>query len=219
MAAALELMMSKNLLGYDNWIAEAQRHHGYALVGIVCDQSIRIAGDEFTADIRALRRYQSLLIGDVLPINKNPCGCGHDDIDNPRGYPGNGRICNGIPHDYGTLGDCGGCYKRFSKLRQPSESVGSTSTGTRCACYRRGLYLTGRALLRVLTKENPKNPITVHVSTIRSKRGPWPGHCAEHSTDSVCDEVSYLNETPWQELSSFYLEYASLYFEPSFNTA
>src|SRR5471030_1186248 len=35
-----------------------------ALAGIVCDQSIRIAGDEFTADImEALRRYHSLLIG------------------------------------------------------------------------------------------------------------------------------------------------------------
>ncbi len=36
-----------------------------ALAGIVCDQSIRIAGDEFTADImEALRRYHSLLIGE-----------------------------------------------------------------------------------------------------------------------------------------------------------
>ena len=36
-----------------------------ALAGIVCDQSIRVAGDEFTADImEALRRYHSLLIGE-----------------------------------------------------------------------------------------------------------------------------------------------------------
>jgi len=36
-----------------------------ALAGIVCDQSIRIAGDEFTSDImEALRRYHSLLIGE-----------------------------------------------------------------------------------------------------------------------------------------------------------
>ena len=36
-----------------------------ALGGIVCDKSIRIAGDEFTADImEALRRYHSLLIGE-----------------------------------------------------------------------------------------------------------------------------------------------------------
>jgi len=36
-----------------------------ALAGIVCDQSIRIGGDEFTADImEALRRYHSLLVGE-----------------------------------------------------------------------------------------------------------------------------------------------------------
>src|SRR5690606_39965116 len=36
-----------------------------SLAGIVCDQSIRIAGDEFTADIlEAMRRYHSLLIGE-----------------------------------------------------------------------------------------------------------------------------------------------------------
>jgi rod shape-determining protein MreB len=36
-----------------------------SLSGIVCDESIRIAGDEFTADIiEAMRRYHSLLIGE-----------------------------------------------------------------------------------------------------------------------------------------------------------
>jgi len=35
------------------------------LAGIVCDQSIRIAGDEFSADImEALRRHHRLLIGE-----------------------------------------------------------------------------------------------------------------------------------------------------------
>jgi rod shape-determining protein MreB len=41
-----------------------------ALAGIVCDQSIRVAGDEFTADImEALRRYHSLLIGERTAEN------------------------------------------------------------------------------------------------------------------------------------------------------
>mgnify|MGYP006287811649 CR=1 FL=1 len=56
-----------------------------ALAGIVCDQSIRIAGDEFTADImEALRRYHSLLIGErtaeQIKIN---IGAALKDLDNP----------------------------------------------------------------------------------------------------------------------------------------
>ena len=45
-----------------------------SLSGIVCDESIRIAGDEFTADIiEAMRRYHSLLIGERTAEQiKNP---------------------------------------------------------------------------------------------------------------------------------------------------
>src|SRR5438093_846688 len=56
-----------------------------ALAGIVCDQSIRIAGDEFTADImEALRRYHSLLIGERTAEQiKIQIGAAMKDIDNP----------------------------------------------------------------------------------------------------------------------------------------
>ncbi len=72
-----------------------------ALAGIVCDQSIRIAGDEFTADImEALRRYHSLLIGErtaeQIKIN---IGAAMKDLDNPPDdIPVNGRdLVTGIP--------------------------------------------------------------------------------------------------------------------------
>jgi rod shape-determining protein MreB len=57
-----------------------------ALAGIVCDQSIRIAGDEFTADImEALRRYHSLLIGERTAEQiKIQIGAAMKDLENPR---------------------------------------------------------------------------------------------------------------------------------------
>jgi MreB/Mrl family cell shape determining protein len=56
-----------------------------ALAGIVCDQSIRVAGDEFTADImEALRRYHSLLIGERTAEQiKIHVGAALKDLDNP----------------------------------------------------------------------------------------------------------------------------------------
>src|SRR5215467_15556090 len=56
-----------------------------ALAGIVCDQSIRIAGDEFTADImEALRRYHSLLIGERTAEQiKIQIGAAMKDLETP----------------------------------------------------------------------------------------------------------------------------------------
>jgi rod shape-determining protein MreB len=56
-----------------------------ALAGIVCDQSIRIAGDEFTADImESIRRYHSLLIGERTAEQiKIQVGAAMKGIDNP----------------------------------------------------------------------------------------------------------------------------------------
>jgi rod shape-determining protein MreB len=56
-----------------------------ALAGIVCDQSIRIAGDEFTADImEALRRYHSLLIGERTAEQiKITIGAAMKDLETP----------------------------------------------------------------------------------------------------------------------------------------
>ncbi len=56
-----------------------------ALAGIICDQSIRIAGDEFTSDIvDSIRRYHSLLIGERTAEQiKIQIGAAMKEIDDP----------------------------------------------------------------------------------------------------------------------------------------
>ncbi len=72
-----------------------------SLSGIVCDESIRIAGDEFTADIiEAMRRYHSLLIGDRTAEQiKIQVGSALKELDNPPDDVAvNGRdLVTGIP--------------------------------------------------------------------------------------------------------------------------
>src|SRR6201987_4522480 len=65
-----------------------------ALAGIVCDQSIRIAGDEFTADIMDyVRRQHNMLIGErtaeAIKINAGAAITELDDA--PEDYPVHGR--------------------------------------------------------------------------------------------------------------------------------
>jgi rod shape-determining protein MreB len=73
----------------------------FRLSGIVCDESIRIAGDEFTADIiEAMRRYHSLLIGERTAEQiKIQVGSALKELDNPPDdVPVNGRdLVTGIP--------------------------------------------------------------------------------------------------------------------------
>ncbi len=72
-----------------------------ALAGIVCDQSIRIAGDEFTADImEAMRRYHSLMIGERTAEQiKIHVGSALKELDTPPDdIAVNGRdLVTGIP--------------------------------------------------------------------------------------------------------------------------
>src|SRR5215467_5295107 len=72
-----------------------------ALAGIVCDQSIRIAGDEFTADIMDyIRRQHNMLIGERTAEQiKIHVGAAMSDIDDPpEDYAVHGRdLMTGIP--------------------------------------------------------------------------------------------------------------------------
>jgi len=96
-----------------------------ALAGIVCDQSIRIAGDEFTADImEALRRYHSLLIGERTAEQiKITIGAAMKDLDSPPDdMPVNGRdLVTGIPKQimvsYQEIAEA--LDSQFSRLRRP----------------------------------------------------------------------------------------------------
>lgn len=72
-----------------------------ALSGIVCDQSIRVAGDEFTEDIvEYMRRQHNMLIGErTAEAVKINVGSALTELENPpNDYPVNGRdLMTGIP--------------------------------------------------------------------------------------------------------------------------
>ena len=131
-----------------------------ALAGIVCDQSIRIAGDEFTADImEALRRYHSLLIGERTAEQiKIQIGAAMKDIDNPpEDMPVNGRdLVTGIPKQimvsYQEIAEA--LDKSIFKIEEGIlKALETTPPELASDIYRRGLYLTGGgALLRGLDK-------------------------------------------------------------------
>lgn len=144
-----------------------------ALAGIVCDQSIRIAGDEFTADImEALRRYHSLLIGERTAEQiKIQVGAAMKEIDNPPDdFPVNGRdLVTGIPKQimvsYQEIAEA--LDKSIFKIEEAIlKALEQTPPELAADIYRRGLYITGGgALLRGLDKRlSNKIKLPVHVA-------------------------------------------------------
>jgi rod shape-determining protein MreB and related proteins len=135
-----------------------------ALAGIVCDQSIRIAGDEFTADImEALRRYHSLLIGERTAEQiKIQIGAAMKDLD--------GRdLVTGIPKQimvsYQEIAEA--LDKSIFKMEEAIlKALEQTPPELAADIYRRGLYLTGGgALLKGLDKRlSQKIKLPVHVA-------------------------------------------------------
>jgi rod shape-determining protein MreB len=144
-----------------------------SLSGIVCDESIRIAGDEFTADImEALRRYHSLLIGERTAEQiKIHVGAALKDLDNPPDdMPVNGRdLVTGIPKQimvtYQEVAEA--LDKSIFKIEEAIlKALETTPPELASDIYRRGLYLTGGgALLRGLDKRlSQKIKLPVHVA-------------------------------------------------------
>src|SRR6266496_662824 len=144
-----------------------------ALAGIVCDQSIRIAGDEFTADImEALRRYHSLLIGERTAEQiKIQIGAATKDLETPPDdLPVNGRdLVTGIPKQimvsYQEIAEA--LDKSIFKIEEAIlKALETTPPELAADIYRRGLYLTGGgALLRGLDKRlSQKIKLPVHIA-------------------------------------------------------
>ncbi len=144
-----------------------------ALAGIVCDQSIRIAGDEFTADImEALRRYHSLLIGERTAEQiKIQVGAATKDLENPpEDIPVNGRdLVTGIPKQvmvsFQEIAEA--LDKSVFKIEEAIlKALETTPPELAADIYRRGLYLTGGgALLRGLDKRiSAKIKLPVHIA-------------------------------------------------------
>ncbi len=144
-----------------------------ALSGIVCDQSIRIAGDELTLDImNYMRRQHNILIGERTSEQiKIAVGSALQELDNPpEDIAVNGRdMMTGIPKQikvgYSEIAHA--IDKSISKIEEAIlKALENTPPELAADIYRRGLYLTGGgALLRGLDKRiSAKTKLPVHVA-------------------------------------------------------
>jgi rod shape-determining protein MreB and related proteins len=143
------------------------------LGGIVCDQSLRIAGDEFNDDIvEYMKREHNVQIGERTAEQiKIQVGSALTEIENPpENYIASGRdLMTGIPKqvsvNYAEIAQT--LDKSLTKIEEailkvlemtPPELSGDIS--------RQGLYLTGGgALLRGLDKRiSEKNGLPVHIA-------------------------------------------------------
>lgn len=144
-----------------------------ALSGIVNDQSIRTAGDEFTADIvDYMKRAHNMLIGErtAEQIKINVGSALHELENPPPDYAVNGRdLMTGIPkqitisyHEVAQAID-----KSISKVEEAvMKALESTPPELAADIYKTGLYLTGGgALLRGLDKRlSQKTKLPVHIA-------------------------------------------------------
>ncbi|MCC7149209.1 MAG: rod shape-determining protein [Saprospiraceae bacterium] len=144
-----------------------------ALSGIVCDQSIRIAGDEFSSDIISyVKRQHNIAIGErTAELIKIQVGSALQVLDNP---PDdcfvNGRdLMTGIPKQisvsYQEIAHA--LDKSISKIEEAViRALETTPPELASDIYKTGLYLTGGgALLRGLDKKiAQKTKLNVHVA-------------------------------------------------------
>ncbi len=144
-----------------------------ALGGIVCDESIRVAGDEFTLDIlEYMRRQHNLLIGERSAERiKIEVGAALPELENPpEDYAVNGRdLMTGIPKQitvsYSEIALA--LDKSISKIEEAIlRALELTPPELSADIYQTGLYLTGGgALLRGLDKRiSAKTKLPVYVA-------------------------------------------------------
>ena len=144
-----------------------------ALGGIVCDKSIRIAGDELTADVEEyMRRQHNILVGERTAERiKIEVGAAIPDLDNPPpDYPVHGRdLMTGVPKEifvsYSEIAHA--LDKSISKIEEAIlNALEITPPELAADIYRTGIYLTGGgALLRGLDlRISLKTKLPVHVA-------------------------------------------------------
>ncbi len=144
-----------------------------ALSGIVCDQSIRIAGDELTNDIVGyMKRQHNILIGERTAEQiKIHVGSALPELESPPDdYAVHGRdLMTGIPKQitvsYGEVAHA--IDKSISKIEDAIlRALETTPPELAADIYKTGLFLTGGgALLRGLDKRiAAKTKLPVHVA-------------------------------------------------------
>jgi rod shape-determining protein MreB len=144
-----------------------------ALGGIVCDKSIRIAGDEFTASIEEyMRRQHNILIGERTAERiKIEVGAAMTEIENaPPDYAVHGRdLMTGIPKEiYVSYVEIAHALdKSISKVEEAIlNALEMTPPELSADIYRTGIYLAGGgSLLRGIDKRiSLKTKLPVHVA-------------------------------------------------------
>jgi rod shape-determining protein MreB and related proteins len=144
-----------------------------ALGGIVCDKSIRIAGDELTSDVEEyMRRQHNILVGERTAERiKIEVGAAIPDLDNPPpDYPVHGRdLMTGVPKEifvsYSEIAHA--LDKSISKIEEAIlNALEITPPELAADIYRTGIYLTGGgALLRGLDiRISLKTKLPVHIA-------------------------------------------------------
>lgn len=150
-----------------------------ALSGIVCDQSIRTAGDEFTNDImNYMKRQHNILIGERTAEQiKIHVGSALPELENPpNDFAVNGRdLMTGIPKQititYQEIAHA--LDKSISKVEDAIlKALETTPPELASDIYKTGLYLTGGgALLRGLDKRisaKTKLPVVIAEDPLRA---------------------------------------------------
>jgi rod shape-determining protein MreB len=144
-----------------------------ALGGIVCDKSIRVAGDDFTSDIEDyMRRQHNILVGErtaeEIKIN---VGAAMTELDNPPAdYAVRGRdLMTGIPKEiiinYAEIAVA--LDKSISKIEEAILSaLEMTPPELSADIYKTGIYLAGGgSMLRGLDKRiSLRTKLPVHIA-------------------------------------------------------
>ena len=144
-----------------------------ALSGIVTDQSIRTAGDEFTMDIiDYMKRKHNILIGERTAEQiKIHVGAATSELENPpEKFAVNGRdLLTGIPKQVYTnhVETAEALDKSIAKIEEAVlKALEDTPPELASDIYKTGIYLTGGgALLRGLApRVSAKTKLRVHVA-------------------------------------------------------
>ncbi|MES2591336.1 MAG: rod shape-determining protein [Bacteroidota bacterium] len=144
-----------------------------ALGGIVCDKSIRIAGDEFTSNIEEyMRRQHNILIGERSAERiKIEVGAAMTEIDNPPpDYAVHGRdLMTGIPKEiYVSCVEIAHALdKSIAKIEEAiMNALEMTPPELSADIFRTGIYLAGGgSMLRGLDKRiSLKTKLPVHIA-------------------------------------------------------
>jgi rod shape-determining protein MreB len=144
-----------------------------ALGGIVCDKSIRVAGDDFTSDIEEyMRRQHNILIGERTAEQiKIEVGAALPELDDPPAdYAVRGRdLMTGIPKEifvsYVEIAHA--LDKSISKIEEAILSaLEMTPPELSADIYKTGIYLAGGgSMLRGLDKRiSLKTKLPVHIA-------------------------------------------------------